>query len=832
MELNDYEKEHIDILRKLLPECVVLLKNESEFRVKNAGEVALYGSGVRNTIKGGTGSGEVNSRYFVTVEEAFKQAGFTITTKAWLDEYDVARGLAKKPFAKRLRAEAKEKHMNPILYSMGMIMPEPETDIPLSIGKNKDEEKLYDEELAIYVLSRISGEGNDRRAVHGDFMLTKSEIRDILFLNEKYEKFLLVLNVGGPVDLSPVSEIRNILLLSQLGVDTGTVLVDIILGRAYPSGKIATTWSAWDDYCNIGGFGNWEDTEYKEGIYVGYRYFDTVKKKAMFPFGFGLSFAKSEISVTNVEVNGTDLCLGVKVTNIGNDKVYEAEFSEAVPIKEVVQVYITQPSVELDQPFQILAGFEKTGELTHIGDSEELSIKIDLRSIASFDTKKAAYVLEKGDYYVRVGNSSVETHVCAVLKLDETVIVRQVKNLLGPVKIEDVVLERDIRAEEINEEVRHLEINSKAFETKVIDYNKPQNIDKTVSKLKTSQLISMSVGAFNPDGGLASIIGEASQKVCGAAGETSEAALSSGIPALVMSDGPAGIRLAKDYYEDEKGLHNTTNGLLDEMVDILGSGFSTALKLLNKKVPEDATIKHQYATAIPIGTAIAQSFNTKLAYICGDIVGDEMERLNVQLWLAPALNIHRNVLCGRNFEYYSEDPLVSGEMAAAITEGVQSHKNCGVTIKHFAANNQETNRYNNNSVVSERAMREIYLKGFEICIRKSKPASLMTSYNLLNGIHTSERRDLNEDILRSEFGYEGFVMTDWVVSTMKAGKKDKYESPIPHRVCNSGNDIFMPGSKREVKEITDAYKKGLVSRSQLEINISRVADVVRRLSKE
>lgn len=816
MELASYEKEHIDRLKGLLPECTVLLKNDADFRVDKPCKVALFGSGARNTLKGGTGSGDVNSKYYVTVEEAFEEAGFEIVTKAWMDEYDLVRKDAKRAFVKSIRAEAKSKHVNPILYGMGMIMPEPEYDIDISA----------DADLAVYVLSRICGEGNDRKPILGDFLFTQSEIRDILALNEQYEKFVLVLNVGGPVDLSPVNDINNILILSQLGVDTGTTLVDIISKRAYPSGKLSTTWSSWNDYCSKGDFGNWEDTVYKEGIYVGYRYFDTANIKPMYPFGFGLSFAKTDISVENVYVEETNLKIEVLVKNVGSRFDANEE-----PTKEVTQVYITQPETELNQPFQVLAGFAKTSEIK-VGESDIVSIDIDLKSIASFDTNKAAYVLEKGDYIVRVGNSSDNTSVVAVLKLDKTVIVRQVKNLLGPIKVKDTVISRLEQCMQYDEKtVPIINLDADAFLTNVVKYDKKLKIHETVAKLRTEQLISLSVGYYNPNGGLASIIGEASQNVCGAAGETSSVAVEDGLPALIMADGPAGIRIAKDYYEDDKGLHNTSNAILEDLIDVLGPGVSKAIKNIIGKTPKDAKIKHQYATAIPIGTAIAQSFNTQLAYTCGDIVGDEMTRFGVHLWLAPALNIHRSVLCGRNFEYYSEDPLLSGEMAAAITNGVQSHKGCGTTIKHYAANNQETNRYNNNSVVSERAMREIYLKGFEICIRKSQPVALMTSYNLINGTHASERRDLNEDILRSEFEYDGFVMTDWVVAAMKAGKRDKYMSPVAHLVSNSGNDVFMPGSRNEVMELTFAYKNGLITRSQLETNISRLAYAADRLLK-
>ena len=267
------------------------------------------------------------------------------------------------------------------------------------------------------------------------------------------------------------------------------------------------------------------------------------------------------------------------------------------------------------------------------------------------------------------------------------------------------------------------------------------------------------------------------------------------------------------------------------MLEFMPSWQQRLLRLLSgKKVPKGAEIREQYASAIPIGTAVAQSWNLELAEACGDIVGDEMERFGVHLWLAPALNIHRDIRCGRNFEYFSEDPLVSGLFAAAVVRGVQRHPGCGATIKHFAANNQETDRYNSNSQVSERAMREIYLRGFEICIRESRPYALMTSYNLLNGVHTSEHRGLTEDILRCEWGFEGIVMTDWVMAAGVLSKGAKYPPPRAAKVAAAGGDLFMPGSKEDWRDIRSALKTGDLSREQLEINASRVFELARKLT--
>ena len=262
--------------------------------------------------------------------------------------------------------------------------------------------------------------------------------------------------------------------------------------------------------------------------------------------------------------------------------------------------------------------------------------------------------------------------------------------------------------------------------------------------------------------------------------------------------------------------------------------FPGVLKKLLEREPKDKkgrVFREQYCTAIPIATAIAQSWNTEFAEVCGDIVGSEMDIFGVDLWLAPALNIHRNILCGRNFEYFSEDPLVSGKFAAAITKGVQKHPGRGVTIKHYAANNQETNRYANNSIISERALREIYLKGFGICVRESDPMAVMTSYNLLNGEHTSESKEL-ADVLFREFGFDGLIMTDWVVGgNMLLVKGSKYGTPDAAKVAAAGCSLFMPGSKGDYAQIIKGLKNGIVDEQKLRENAGRIIHVLNRLGK-
>lgn len=803
MELFDYEKEHIGLLRDSLAECTLFLRQNGAFPLEAPGRIAAYGNGVRHTVKGGTGSGEVNSRYSVNVEQGLKGAGFTITTGRWLDAFDQVEQDAQKAFVKEIKERAKKKHTMAILEGMGAVMPQPEYDLPLDGEGN----------TAIYVLSRISGEGNDREPIPGDIRLTDSEAKTILALDAKYEKFMLVLNVGGVVDLTPVKEVSNILVLSQLGVETGSVLADILLGRANPSGKLTTTWASWEDYCKEGEFGDINDTRYKEGIYVGYRYFDTVGKKPLFPFGYGLSYTSFDIAVTGAAAEGDTIRIKAAVSNTG-----------ARAGREVVQVYVSAPAGRLDKPYQDLAAFAKT-DLLEPGASQELTISFSLRDCASYDAQKESYVLEAGSYVVRVGDSSDHTQPAALVDLDGEAIVTKARNCLGETDFEDWKPSgsETAAAEELSD-ITRISVAAADIETVTVTYDQEREIDPRVKDLTVEELAYLNVGAFNPKAGALSVIGNAATNVAGAAGETTGILKEKGFPVLVMSDGPAGLRLAKEFYRDEKGAHGIGSSMVPEsFLPFLPAPARFIMNLIggSGKPKKGQKVEYQYATAIPIGTAIAQSFNLPLAESYGSIVGDEMERFGVHLWLAPALNIHRDIRCGRNFEYYSEDPLISGKTAAAITRGVQRHPGCGTTIKHYAANNQEKNRYCNNSIVSERAMREIYLKGFGICVRESQPHALMTSYNLLNGVHTSEHRGLVEDILRCEYGFKGIVMTDWIVD-MAQDKQSLHRMPIAAEIAKAGGDLVMPGSKGDFDSIVKAAKSGELELRQLQINATRV----------
>lgn len=840
--VQPFEKEHIDLVRKTAPECALFLKREDDTLPLAPGKAALYGSGARKTIKGGTGSGDVNVRHFVTVEEGMERAGFEIVSKAWLDAYDQVLVDARAVFVEQIKKEAAELGINAVMYGMGKAMPEPQYEIAMDAECD----------LAVYVLSRISGEGADRDVSAGDINLSETEIRDILYCSRHYKKFVLVLNVGGMVNLEPVMEVKNILLLGQLGTPTGDVLADILTGVSNPSGKLAMTWAPIEQYPSTKGFGDMDDTVYNEGIYVGYRYFKTADVTPTFPFGYGLSYTKFEIGTASVAADEKKVSVTVPVTNVGT-----------CAGKEVIQLYVSKPSVKLDQPYQELAAFAKTSELKP-SENEEVTLTFSLRDLAAYDEELASYVLEKGVYWLRIGNSSEDTVVCAGLKLDADVIVKECKTICPGADIPKFIPADGMEAQERDAQLKKTEapvyeLHAELFQTEKVTYSEEPteilnkgtgsfedvksgkiSVEQFISSLTNEQLAYLSIGLYEDNTGMGSMIGASAQTVAGAAGETTKRLEELGVPSLVMADGPAGIRICKIYKIVDgkaKGVDNPLAGMM-EFMDQEQLQMMAAMAPKPTEEEEKAPIHYAYCTAIPIGTALAQSFNTEMCEKLGDLVGKEMEQFGVHLWLAPAMNIQRYPLCGRNFEYYSEDPVVGGRIAAAITNGVQKHKGCGTTIKHFALNNQETNRMASNSIVSERALREIYLRTFEICIRESAPAAVMSSYNLVNGEHANNSKDIQTHVLRDEWGYEGAVMTDWyAVGGMIAaagGRENKHPAGLASGCIHAGNDLVMPGMEADFEEMLSAVDnpeaKYPITRAELQVTAKRVLEMILKLA--
>ena len=800
------EEKNAELSMNLATQGMVLLENNNNvLPMASSGNVALFGGGAVKTVKGGTGSGDVNQRSVTSVWDGFKNAGYNVTSESWLNEfeayYDEETG-----------------------GSSGGLWGSPKVEDTLISDAQIEEAKQDGTTTAVYVIARNSGEFADRLDAEGDYQLWGNEEENLKKVAANFDNVIVVLNVGGIIDTKFFHEIEgldSLLLMSQAGMRGGDAVVKVLNGEVTPSGKLTDTWAVnYEDYSSSEGFGandeNVTQEDYTDDIYVGYRYFDTFNVTPAYEFGYGLSYTDFNIDVKDVTVDEENVTVDVRVTNVG----------EKYAGKEVVEVYFSAPDGALEKPYQELATYGKTDTLAP-GESQELTLSYATTEMSSYSEDLAAYVMENGDYVVRVGNSSRNTSVEAVINLDSNKVTEQLSNQMVQDEEIDTLSNEGAtpytyegEAEEIAKAER-FELDANAIETvnnaseyddeSVISYvyegsdytvvdqeanprytKAPSGNNTTPSQLiepyeetiqyveKTKEnptlldvyqgtvtmeelLASLSVEEMSYiveglgwGGGSEPVVGAQANSVKGAAGETTSRYYETrAIPNTVLADGPAGIRITQSY---------TENG----------------------------TTYYQYCTAFPIGTLIAQSWDKDVAKQFGEAIGEEMLEMGVTMWLAPGMNIHRNPLCGRNFEYYSEDPLVAGVTAASTTLGVQSNEGIGVTIKHYAGNNQENNRNAVNNTITERALREIYLKGFEIAVKTANPMAIMTSYNLNNSMPAADDYDLCTDIPRGEWGFNGLVMTDW------GGGQS-----TPVNSMHAGNDLIMPGgSSKSIAEAT------------------------------
>ncbi len=783
-EIAAHELAHGAAVRKAAPECSLFLKRNGDFPVQPC-RVNLYGNGARRTIKGGKGSGDVNTRYSVSIEQGLQNAGFAVTTTGWMDAYD---GLADRSVAKfweDLSREAEENNTSPYILLMDRPRPPVSYDLPLD----------GDGELNLYVIARDASEGMDRYNIKGDYQLLDCEVWDILELAGRKEKFLLVLNSAVAVELAPVlAQVENILLLGQLGAETGDILADIVAGKAYPSGKLTATWAkTLSDHPCDADFGDKNEVVYHEGLYVGYRYFDTFGVEPEFGFGYGLGYTDFSAEPVTFDVRGNEVTMDVKVKNVGS-----------FPGKEVIQAYCGLDGDAI-RPARQLMTYAKTEELAP-GEEETVSLAFDLRQTAIFDETRHAYVLRRGQYGIFAGNSLADSVCACFIQVPDEITVFHTEEI-ATVPVAELQPSKPCRLPDealLGEKV--------VRPTPWQQENREQEIQKKIREMSDEELIRLCVGVLN-DMTLDNNIGQSGKLVAGSAGETWS---DEEITALSLADGPAGLRISPEYELDAQGRVKASQNAL---AGLLPGGA--------QKVESQGQKYYQYCTAIPVGTALAQSFNEALCQDMGRIVAEEMALFGVDIWLAPALNIQRHPLCGRNFEYYSEDPLLSGRIAGAITRGVQEIPGRSVTVKHFCANNQEAGRFFCNSVMSERTLREIYLRAFEVCIRMARPKALMTSYNLVNGTHTANSTDLLRKILRLEWGYEGLVMTDWL-ATGGMGWGEKFGPSTARDCISASNDLIMPGRPEDAQDIREGLAAGTVTRQHLESCAARVL----QLSKE
>ncbi|MDY4693686.1 MAG: glycoside hydrolase family 3 C-terminal domain-containing protein [Blautia sp.] len=806
-EVTERETENRKKARQAATEGFVLLKNEDHVLPLEKGcKIGLYGAGAIRTIKGGTGSGDVNERDCVNIYQGMKNAGYEITSKDWLESYDKLFVQARLDWKEEIYKKMPE-------YGNNFFCAYSATQFQMPCGDpiNVKVAKADGADTAIFVLSRIAGENADRQAAEGDYFITAQEKALLTQISEAYKNVILVINTGGLVDLGFTEEftnIRSILQFMQAGQEGGNAFADVISGDVTPSGKMTDTWAlSYEDYPNASFFsymsGNVNTEEYKEGLYVGYRYFDTFDVPVRYCFGYGLSYTEFQMQADRIQINGIStskpkVSIDVEIKNIGD--TYAG--------KEVAQIYVSCPQGKLPKEYRRLAGFGKTAVLKP-GETQKLRISFDLYQLASYSEELAAWILEKGAYGIWVGNSLDSAELVGTLKLDEDAVMVQCEHICEKKQEMDEihpdpekVMAKEAAWLKKADKLPAVELKAAEIVSEKISYSHIP--DKLLGKageitesLSLDQLVAFATGDVNSG---QSELGSAGQTVPGAAAETVSVAATDpwNVASIVLADGPAGIRLKQSYQVFEGKIE------AGDILEALEGGFFA------RDREKRGTTYHQYCTAIPVGTLLAQTWNVDLIKEIGEMIGHEMELFEVTLWLAPGMNIHRNPLCGRNFEYYSEDPLLSGMIASAMTLGVQKVPGCGTTIKHFACNNQEDNRLGSDSVLSERTLREIYLKGFEICVKNSQPMSIMTSYNMINGVHAANCYDICTKAARDEWGFAGAIMTDWTTTTESTAGECTASGCM-----QAGNDMVMPGALSDHENIRKALKEGTLDIREL-----------------
>ena len=820
-EVTQRETDHRIISREAAAAGFVLLENKDHvLPLAKGSKVGLYGAGAIRTIKGGTGSGDVNERDSVNIFQGMKNAGYDVTSSEWLEDYD------------KCYVQARLDWKNEIFTKMNgddakFFDAYSATPFFVPSGNPIDEEKAAADgaDTAFFVLARIAGENKDRFDTEGDYFISKEEKAILAQVSKCYKNVVLVINTGGLMDLAFVEEfdnIRSILQYVQAGQEGGNAFADVVSGDVTPSGKMTDTWAK--DYYDYPGAevysyksGDLFKEKYEEGIFVGYRYFDTFEVPVRYSFGYGMSYTEFEIRTDDIRVSGRGMMnpkvsVTVTVTNTGD--TYAG--------KEVVQVYASCPQGKLVKEFRRLAGFGKT-KLLAPKESQTMTITFPLYQLTSYEEESASWILEPGMYGIWVGNDLNTSVLSGALELDEKAVMTACENIC-PLKEElneitpdaEKVQAREAAWQKEVKEKRMSVIELKAAEipTEKVDYQPvpeelPGKAGKIVDSLSVDQLAFLATG--DPGRAQGNALGSAGISVPGAAAETSPCASEEpwNVTTIALVDGPAGLRLKREYQVD--------NG------EIVASDFLAALEGGFFCPPQEkrGTIYYQFCTAIPVGTLLAQSWDVELIKRVGEMIGHEMELFNVTLWLAPGMNIHRNPLCGRNFEYYSEDPLLAGMMAGAMTLGVQKVPGCGTTIKHFACNNQEDNRMGSDSILSERALREIYLKGFEIAVKDAQPMSIMTSYNLINGVHAANCYDTCTKAARDEWGFAGAIMTDWTTTNVQI------QGECTAAGCmRAGNDMVMPGLPEDHENIKKELADGTLTMAELKRCIYNTVNIV------
>ena len=687
-----------ELIRQAGAESCVLLKNSGALPLNKEREVAVFGRCQLDWFYVGYGSGgDVNAPYHVNLIDGLRNAGLRLNAEV-LQSYETWT----------------QQEDNVADHGRWGHWPMNYPEMPLDAAMVQRAAQTA--ETALVVIGRAAGEDRENTLTKGSYYLTDEERAMLDTVTAAFSRVVVLLNIGNIMDMAWTEEygdkLSALMIVWQGGMESGNAVADVLTGAVTPCGKLGDTIARrYEDYPSSANFGGKAYNDYAEGIYVGYRYFDQHPDKVLYPFGFGLSYTDFALKVESLHHTADETEATITVTNTGT-----------LLGKEIVQLWCHAPKGRLDKPLRVLVAFGKTKTLTP-GESETLTLRCDDKCLASYDEERSRFVLESGEYRFTANNTEAGS-----FSLEEEITVEQCEPLC---KTSTALRERITSC--LPKAIPVTGIRRYSLDDVK---NGKITLDDFIARLSDEELEALSRG----HGMMGSSLGVAGN--AGAFGGVIESLRQKGVPPIITSDGPAGLRLKK------------------------------------------------YCALQPCGTALACTWNTELIEALSAKVGEEMLHYGVDVQLAPGMNIHRNPLCGRNFEYFSEDPLLSGRMAAATVRGVQS-KGKAACPKHFACNNQETNRNKNDSRVSERALREIYLRNFEIVVKEAKPLTIMTSYNKVNSVWSHYNYDLVTTVLRGEWGYTGCVITDWWMQKAKSPEFPKLKNNAYR--ARAQVDVLMPG---------------------------------------
>lgn len=767
-------KEHIQLSKEAAKEGMVLLKNnENVLPFAQGTKLALFGKGSFDYVKGGGGSGDVTVEYIKNFYEGLKGLDKDVCIFEELSDF----------YREAVKNQYEQKRQP------GMTR---EPELPDDLCRRA---RAFTD-TALITICRFSGEGWDRKSTYdkkeanedelfedGDFYLSHAEKAMIELVKQYFDKIVVVMNVGGMVDTEWFvndDKIKSVLMAWQGGMEGGSAAAELLFGIGNPSGKLADTFAKrLEDYPSSYNFHESDRyVDYTEDIYVGYRYFETIPGAAVkvnYPFGYGLSYTSFEWSVASTSEDKGIITVDVNVTNMGSRAG-----------KEVMELYASAPCGVLGKAAKSLVAFGKT-RLLEPGETQRIRLVFNIDDLASYDDlgkiRKSAYVLEAGEYCFYLGNSVRNVNkLDFIYSISETRIVKQLTAKLVPTSLKErMTSDGSFEALPMSEpndpdysEIKKLSPEESDGFTPEVRHQQGYCLWRHVYKNNARPFIEVAEGRMTLDDFMSQLSDEDLANLLGGQPNTSTANTFGignmpeyGIPNIMTADGPAGLRI-----QPECGVNTT---------------------------------------AFPCATLLACTWNRDMVYRVGEAGAEEVKENNIAMWLTPAVNIHRSPLCGRNFEYYSEDPFLAGTLAAQMVKGIQS-QHISASVKHFALNNKETNRKNCDSRVSERAAREIYLKAFEIIVKEAKPWCIMSSYNIINGHRASECADLLTGILREEWGYEGLVTTDW------------WAEGEHYKEVKAGNDVKMPCGY--TGRLMEAVAAGLLGRQELESCAKRVLELI------